>query len=204
MVLSDEAPTTCGALVLIETTNTSIMQRIALRYGLFAGLIVTSLMLLSIGLAGDSPNYDLMMVVGYASMILAFTMVYFGVRAYRDSIGTAGLSFRRALGLGLAIVVVASAMYVLGWMIYANTVATDFVDRMAEHQAAEIRASGRPAAEIQADLTRMEAQLTAYRRPLVMAGITFLEIFPVGLVVSFICALILRRPKESWQTTPAA
>ena len=183
-----------------------MMQRIALRYGLWAGLIVASLMLISIHLLSqaDTFNYDLGMVVGYASMILAFTMVYFGVKAYRDSLGAPGISFRQALGLGLAIVVVASAIYVLAWMIYANTVATDFIDQLAAHQAAEIRASGGPAAEIQADLTRLEQQMAAYRRPLVMAGITFLEIFPVGLVVAFICALILRRPKAVPEVNAAA
>ena len=52
------------------------------------------------------------MFIGYTGMVLAFLMVYFGVRSYRDNVAGGQIGFGRAFVVGLAITFVASACYV--------------------------------------------------------------------------------------------
>src|SRR5437868_15461251 len=97
------------------------MRKIVLTFGLIAGAILSALMFLTIPfhdqIGFDTAGY----VVGYTSMVLAFLLIYFGVRSYRDNVAAGRVTFGKAFQVGLLIMLVASVCYVLSWeVVYRN------------------------------------------------------------------------------------
>ena len=117
------------------------MQRTVLTYGLIAGAILSAMLLLSIPLQ-DEIGFDRGVILGYATMVLAFLMVYFGIRSYRDGVAGGSLTFGRALKVGLLIMLVATVCYVATWEFIFFKLAPDFGDKYAAYALEEARQSG--------------------------------------------------------------
>jgi hypothetical protein len=181
------------------------MIRIVLRYGLAVGALVAAFLVATVTLV-DYEHFATEggQIYGYAAMVLAFVLVYFGIRAWRDREGGGAIGFGRAVGVGLLIVLVASFVYVVTWQILYFNVVPDFADRYAESIVERMRAEGAPPAEIAEQRERMAHFAELYDNPLFNAAITFLEIFPVGLVVTLISAAILRRRPGAGRAEAAA
>ena len=165
-------------------------------YGLVSGAILTaSFFLFSSLWTLDPENMDFKLgeLIGYASMILALSTVFFGVKAYRDKQRNGFISFKDAFLNGLIIVLIASVIYVVGWMFYYPNFMPDFTDQYMRHEQAKLVEEGLSQEVIERKMSDMENLMAMYDNPVMMAGLTFLEIFPVGLVIALISALILKR-----------
>ena len=88
------------------------MIRYALIYGTIAGTIVISV--ISAGIALDRPNHTTSEWFGYLVMLLALSLIFVGVKRFRDVECGGVIGFGRALGLGLAIAIVAALIYIVG------------------------------------------------------------------------------------------
>lgn len=168
------------------------MKKTVLTFGLIAGAILSAMMLLTIPFM-DRIGYERGEVIGYTTMVLAFLLVFFGVRSYRDSVAGGSIGFGRAFTVGALIVLVASACYVATWEAIYFKLAPDFAERFQAHRAEQIRASGDSPEEIQKQLAEMERFAEMYRNPAVNAAITFVEPLPVGLVIALVSAGVLSR-----------
>ena len=173
------------------------MKKTVLTYGPIAGVIIVLLMSLFIGLMGKEQDYQMGEILGYASMIVALSTIFVGIRKYRDDELGGIITFGKAFQVGLLITLVASAIYVAAWMFYsagggADEMMTAYLDQMVE----KMEASGATQAEIDAKVSEMEQFQEMYKNPIVKIGITFLEIFPVGLIISLIAAGLLRKTEE--------
>ncbi len=171
-------------------------KKILLKYGLIGGaILVLSWFLFSPLWMSDPENmdFDLGELVGYASMIIALSTVFFGVKAYRDKQRNGFISFKDAFLNGLLIVLIASIIYVVGWMIYYPNFMPDFPSQYMNHEEAKMVAEGLSREVVDQKMEEMKVFMDMYDNPFIMAGMTFLEIFPVGLVIALISALILKR-----------
>ncbi|MGK7396747.1 MAG: DUF4199 domain-containing protein [Candidatus Cyclobacteriaceae bacterium M3_2C_046] len=171
------------------------MTKTAFTYGLLAGLIVTGLFHITNYLFDLSTNFELGELIGYINMILAFSMIYLGIRFYRNHQPDQRIKFGKAFLLGLYITGVASVLYVVGWIIYSSQ-NPEIMDHYFNQAIIQIKNSGESASVIAQKVAEMEAFKESYQNPLVQIGFTILEIFPVGLLVSLISALILKSKKE--------
>ena len=63
------------------------MKKTVLVFGLIGGVVISALMLGSIPFA-KKIGFDKSQFVGYTVMVLSFLMVFFGIRSYRENIGT--------------------------------------------------------------------------------------------------------------------
>ena len=174
------------------------MQKIILTYGSIAGIVLVIMIWLSLLFSAgemDSQTMKYSELLGYATMIIALSLIYFGIRTHRDKALAGQIGFLKALQVGLLITLVASVFYVVGWMILSNILAPDFMDQYVEFTLKSLRDSGAPDAEIREAELKMERYRQYYENPLLKAGITFTEIFPVGLIISVISALILKKQK---------
>lgn len=167
----------------------TMKRKIALKYGLISGGLIVSSWFITIGF--ENPDLSGGEIVGYAIMIVALSAVFMGLKSIRDKNGT--LSFKEGFLNGLGISLVASTIYVIGWMIYMPNFAPDFADKYAESQIAIVEQSEIPKKEKQVQIADINNWVETYRQPHVMAATTFVEIFPVGLLVTLISALILKR-----------
>ena len=87
------------------------MRKIVLTFGLIAGAVLSVMMLLTLPFM-DRIGFDKGEIIGYTTMVLAFLMVYFGIRSYRDNVAGGSIGFGRAFLVGLLITFVASACYI--------------------------------------------------------------------------------------------
>jgi hypothetical protein len=178
------------------------MKKTVLTFGLIAGAILSAMMLITLPLV-EKIGFDKGMIIGYTTMVLAFLLVFFGIRSYRDTVGAGKIGFGRALGVGLLIMLIASVCYVIAWEIISNTFMPDFADKCIAYETEAIRNSGKPPAQIEQEIQQMTQMMTLYKNNLLFnMAFTFLEPLPVGLVMTLISALILRKrePKESLAT----
>lgn len=187
------------------------MKRTVLTFGLIAGGILSAMMLLTIPFM-DRIGYERGEVVGYTTMVLAFLLVFFGVRSYRDNVAGGRVGFGRAMAVGSLIVLIASACYVATWQVIYYRMTPGFVETYQAHAIEEARAGGGTPAEVEARVARIEKYAEMYRNPLVNVAVTFLEPLPVGLVFALVSAGILSRGARSgtpgsggaWVTSVAA
>ena len=168
------------------------MRKIVLTFGLIAGAILSVIMFATIPFQ-DKIGFDKSAIIGYTTMVLAFLMVYFGVRSYRDDVGGGTITFGRAFGVGALITLVASVCYVASWQVVYYKFSPDFLTKYSAYAVEKARASGASQAQIDAKVKEMREFEEMYKNPLVNVGFTFLEPLPVGLLVTLVCAGVLRR-----------
>ena len=174
------------------------MQRTILIFGLISGLIIVILGYATRPIwmdAGGKMDMSTGELLGYINMIIALSMIFFGVRQFRDRHLGGKITFGKAFKVGFLISLVASAIYVLGWMIYYNTseVAQSFPAQYIEHMKEQWLASGLTPEQISEKAAGYEKNFALYENPIIMAGMTLMEILPVGLLISLISAFILKR-----------
>ena len=172
--------------------NTEPMNKTVLTYGLIAGLIVTVMMWLTLG-SGEH-DFDNGLWIGYTTMVVAFSTIFFAVKTFRDKQNEGVITFGKAFRMGLYITLIASTMYVASWMVLSATSDHDYMADYYEHTKAELEASGLPQAEMDAELQKMRDMTALYNNNIaVKIGFTYTEILPVGLLISLLCAGLLKR-----------
>lgn len=172
------------------------MRKIVLTYGLLSGAILAALMFLAIPFHDQIGFETGGLVVGYTSMVLAFLLIYFGVRSYRDNVGAGRVTFGKAFQVGLLIMLVASACYVLSWEFAYQRFFPDFAAKYADHVITAARAGGATEAQIATQQAELAQFAEMYQNPLIRAGMTLLEPLPVGLLFSLLTAWLLSRRKQ--------
>ncbi len=172
------------------------MRRYALIFGSIAGFVLVLMMFLTMPFFGENVDYDTAEWLGYISMIVALSAIFIGIKSYRDKESAGVISFGKAFKVGLFITLVASTFYVAGWMLYVNTSGTNFMESYYEHSVEKIKSGGDSETEIQAKIADMEKWRELYKNPLIQIGVTFSEIFPVGLLITIISAAILKKKQE--------
>lgn len=169
------------------------MLPLILFYGVLAGLIVSVPLLWGFLTLEPGEHPPLGMVAGFLVMIVALTSVFLGVKSYRDKVLGGTIRFLPALGVGLAITFVASVMYVLSWEICMAYSSFDFIAFYSSHLAST--PPGATPEEVAKAAAQAKEFAENYARPLYRMPWTFIEIFPVGLLVSLISAAILRNSR---------
>ncbi len=173
------------------------MRKIVLTFGLIAGAILSVMMLLTLPFQ-DRIGFDRGVVIGYTTMVLAFLMVFFGVRSYRDNVAGGQMTFGRAFTVGIAIVGVATVCYVATWQVVYYRLAPDFMEKYTAHALDKARQSGAGEEELARKAAEMAEFQEMYRNPLVNIAFTSLEPLPVGLVFTLVTAGVLgRRRREA-------
>jgi Protein of unknown function (DUF4199) len=163
-----------------------------LSYGVIAGLCVGVPMFATTVAKHDAP-YG--MVVGYLIMLIALSAVFVAVKRHRDADLGGVIKFWPAFAMGLAISFIAGVLYVAAWEAALAVTHMDFAGTYAksviEHQQAK-GLSGEELAKLRAE---MEAFQVQYANPLYRLPMTFIEIFPIGVLVSLVSAGLLRNSR---------
>src|SRR5688572_4183841 len=166
------------------------MYRIMLVYGGLAGAIAIAAMTINMSAGVHS------LLVGYLILFAALSLIFVGIKTYRDRELGGVIRFSTAFGVGIGIALVASVVYVAVWEIYLAVTDYSFFDDYVRAETEAKRADGATAAEI----ARMQAEMTAmgesYNNSLLMRiGFTLLEVLPVGLLVTLVSAALLRNSR---------
>jgi hypothetical protein len=138
-------------------------------------------------------SMDTRVYFGYATMILGLSVIFVAVKSYRDNYNHGLITFGKAFRIGLLITLIASTVYVVVWMIDFKWFVPDYFDKYTAGVIADMKAQGATAAEIKAKTIEINNGAQMYKNPLFNALFTYMEIVPVGLVISVIAALILKK-----------
>ena len=170
------------------------MKKNVLIFGLIAGSIVTALMIYASMKCYVAPEeFSGNDIMGYATMIVAFSFIFVGIKNYRDKYLQGIITFGQAFKIGMYITLIASTLYVGVWLIEYYVFIPDFIDHYAVHvlKAAEI--DGATQAEIQEKTAEMDDYKEMYKNPVFVILISYAEIMPIGLIITLISALLLKR-----------
>ena len=168
------------------------VKKIILVFGLISGAI-SSLLMTAAVLFGDRIGLGHSYVLGYTTIVLSLMLVFFGVRSYRDNVEKGQITFGKAFLVGLAITVISCLIYVVSWEVVYFNFMPDFVDKYADSMIQKMQASGKSAAEIQVEVEKLNRMKVWYKNPFYNMAMTFIEPFPVGLVITLLSAAFLRR-----------
>jgi len=174
------------------------MGKNVLVYGSIAGFISVAWFLGSLIIGADCMEMENGMLYGYLIMLLAFSMIVVAVKNYRDKHLDGFISFGKAFKMGFLISLVASSVYVLVWLSYYYGSNSNFIEQYSAHVINQLRESGATQAVIDQQTKEMAEFAKMYENPFFNAMVTYMEILPVGLVVSLITALVMmkRKPKN--------
>ena len=171
------------------------MTALIFRYGIIAGLIIGIPMMWRMISAKPGEVPVVGMLLTYLVMIVALTAVFLGIKAYRDKMLGGVIRFLPALGVGLGISAVASILYALACEVSSAYSSFDFVAFYKAYMVESAQASGGTPAEVNQAIANAEAFEKMYRNPLYRVPMVFVEMFPVGVLISLISAALLRNPR---------
>jgi Protein of unknown function (DUF4199) len=168
------------------------MKKPIITFGLISGAISSLLMVATVPFA-DRIGFDKSAYIGYTAIVLSFLLVFFGIRSYRDNVAHGQITFAKAFAVGISITLISCICYVLTWEVIYFNFMPDFMDKYAAHAVLKLQASGASAAAVQARLEELKKYKEMYANPFFNAAMTFIEPFPIGLVVTLVSAGILRK-----------
>ena len=174
------------------------MKQIVLKFGLISGAIFVAMMVTTMPFM-DQIGFQYGEIIGYTSLVVAFLFVFFGIRSYRENVGNGYITFGRAFKVGILITVIACLCYVISWQIIYYGFVPDFGEKYSQYLIEKSRAAGASPEQIANEAAEMQRFWAIYKNPVYNFLITFfVEPFPVGLLITVISALILRkrRPEE--------
>jgi uncharacterized protein DUF4199 len=172
------------------------MKKVSLIFGLLAGALVSGFLVLFILVWENTGKIIDSELVGYAAMIIALSLIFFGIKSYRDNQQSGAIRFWKGAQVGLLITLIASLMYAITWETYnrlrpASSAA--FINYYIECQVNKKKDQGASPAEIEQEIKKMDEMRAMYQNPLIRFGITLMEILPVGILITLISAAILRK-----------
>lgn len=171
------------------------MRKIVLTFGLIAGAILSVMMLVTIPFQ-DQIGFDKGAVIGYSTMVLAFLMVFFGVKSYRDNVAGGSVTFGRAFTVGILITLVASVCYVATWQVIYHKISPDFMDKYSAYATEQAKASGATEMQIATQKKEMAEFMEMYKNPFVNIAFTLIEPLLVGIIFTLVTAGVLSRKKR--------
>ena len=169
------------------------MKKNILIYGLISGVIISALMAVNLSLCVKSGDFDSSMLIGYASMLVAFSMIFVGIKNFRDKYNGGVISFGKAFKVGFFMTLIASTIYVIVWLIEERLFFPDFIDKYTAYEMNKLQSSGISAAGLASETKKLEQGKEMYKNPAIKILMTYAEILPVGLVVTLISSLLLKR-----------
>ena len=172
------------------------MKKTVLTFGLISGALISLMMVATVPFA-HKMGFGKALVVGYTTMVLSFLLVYFGVRSYRDNVGNGHITFGKAFAVGICITLISCAFYVATWEVLYFNFMPDFMDEYNTHVIENMKASGASATAVEAKQDELKKFKEMYANPFFNAAMTFIEPFPVGLVITLLSAAILRKKPQA-------
>lgn len=170
------------------------MHKTAIRHGIIAAAIMILVLVILYFVFSPNTLLDLGEVIGYATMVIAMSMIFIGIKRYRDNELNGYISFSHAFGMGVYIAVIGSFIYGIFEGIFYET--SNFKEIYTEFYVDKIKNSGQTQEIIQEQLQEMQQQMAMWDSPYLMGLLMFVTVFLIGLVIALISAAILKRNPE--------
>ena len=175
------------------------MKKTVLTFGLISGAVAALLMISTVPFM-HRIGFDKGLIVGYTGIVVSLLLVPYGIRSYRENVGGGHITFGRAFAIGILITLISCICYVIAWEIIYFNFLPDFAEKYTAFMVEKARAAGASQQAIEATVQDMKNMKAMLDNPLINAAMTFIEPFPVGLIITLISAAVLKkkaRPGDS-------
>lgn len=172
------------------------MKRTIFIFGSILGAILAGNTVYMMHVMCRDPEFRGNDVLGYAAMVIVFSLAFVGIRNYRNKELGGAITFGRAFKVGAFIALVGSTIYSVVGLLYMHWFAPDFIDVYTQHVITNAQTDGATAEQLVAKTTEMAQFKEMYANPIFRVLITYTEVLPVGLIVALISAVLLKRKPE--------
>jgi Protein of unknown function (DUF4199) len=173
------------------------MKNTIIKYGLISGSIAAVCMFLMgfylKSMGSDMSKFENSMYIGYTLILLSMAVIFFAVKSYRDEVSDGKVSFGKGLLIGLGITLISCACYSLMWLVVYYNFMPNFMDDFSRYSMDKLRATGASDAEILKSQTEMNQFKEMYKSPFSIFALTMIEPLPIGILISFVSAFILKK-----------
>jgi branched-subunit amino acid ABC-type transport system permease component len=159
-----------------------------LKFGLIYAGVSIGISLLMFGLGLDK-NDTVMKVINFASMAVAGTIIYFGIRERRDLEGNGYINFGKAFSTGFTITLIGDLFTAVYSYLYFTVLNPGMMTYIQMKQEEEMIKRGMSDSDVEA----MAGTMAKWSTPEIYTGFAFLGILVVGLILSLILAAILKK-----------
>lgn len=170
------------------------MKHTILKYGGYS--LITAIILFLLGLLfGKGIDYTSQEIIGYVTMVVSLSFIFFGIKHYRDKVNNGTLSFAKSLSIGLLIAVMAGLGIAIADFIYTTWINPDFMSEYSEHMLNTMEQT-LSAEEFALKKKEFETQMESMGSPIMLATLMFATVFIIGLIISLLSSLILQRKPQ--------
>jgi F0F1-type ATP synthase assembly protein I len=163
------------------------MKNLIFKNGILGGIIVSIVMIAMVLYMKTYPDREPSSILGFGSMLLAFIFVILGIKQQRET-NNGVITFGNAFLTGLSISLVISIIYVLVWLVIYYNFFPDFME-----QYSKMVLKNTSPEDLAAKTAEMNQMKEWYKSPIMIILLTFMEILPIGIVVSLIGALVFKK-----------
>lgn len=167
------------------------MKNTVLKYGLYGALTIVTLFLATWFLLKDS-DYAAGETLGYLSMVVSLSFVFFGIKHFRDKENDGKVSFKKALIIGLLISLITAIAFGIIDVIYIKYINPDFTETYYNDAVEEMRKT-LSAEQFEVKLTELEQQKELFSNTFFSFALMSATVWIIGFIISLISALILQR-----------
>ena len=150
------------------------MRTTILKYG-FLSLLSAALLFLAALVLGKELSFSTQAIIGYASMFISLSFVFFGIKHFRDHENDGLITFRKAFIIGIFISLFAGIGFAIIDYIYTSFINPDFMTEYAE----VMKAQGEEIVETYSNMA--------------LAVLMFTTVLVLGIIVTLLSAFILQR-----------
>ena len=152
------------------------MKSTVLKYGSYGLIVGFVIFMLHLTLGINNLDYSTNEILGYVSIFLSLSFIYFGIKHYRDHVNQGLLSLGKAISIGVLISLLVGLGIAIADFIYTKYIDPDFFSRYTEMMIEQG----------QGDQVMEMTSSTAAVFMLVLVTI-------IGFIISLISGLILQR-----------
>jgi hypothetical protein len=171
------------------------MQRTVWRYGGFSVLIVAFYFVCT-WLLFNSPNYTNQAILNWIGIVLSLVFVFVGIKDYRDGVNNGVLSFGEGMKVGILIIILPTLAFGLLDVLYVKYLDPAFFDKYYTWVVNRMQAKF-PASEWAARLKKIQQRRSFFGNPTGQFVVMSLSVFVVGLIITAISTLLLKRKNPS-------
>lgn len=185
----------------ISTITIPYMKSTALKYGTLSGLITAAIMLASTLYEKKNGFESTPSIVGFVGIILVFLPLYLGIKKYRDTDGGGYLTFWKGLNIGVSIIVISGIFYAITKLMIFYWITPDYPDQYSVYIVHQIKLSGKDLADTALAKQQMVQLKEMTKNPFIFGAISFTQPLLLELVMTFLCAAILRKKPPTVEIT---
>ena len=132
------------------------MQRLIFTFGAISGAVCFAVFVTGATMAINSNSAEASGVLGYLIMLVALSVIFVGIKRYRDRELGGVIRFGQAFLVGLGISLVAGVIYVACWEVYLKSTGYTFIGEYTQAVIEGKKAAGMAGEELETLIASME------------------------------------------------